>query len=470
MTRRELLKYGLYSGVAAGLLLSQRCVSKTPQTKTNVLFIAIDDLRPELGCYGQKHIHSPNIDRFASRAIRFDRAYCQAPACGPSRSSLLSGIHPNPRNANIWNIDKFAPNVVTLPQAFREAGYYTISNSKIFHGPEQAAERSWSETPTGHDNHLDFFDPASKNFINPRNKRGPFFEAPDVPNETYLDGQTCAKSLKDLRRLTKMEQPFFLAVGFVRPHLPFYAPQKYWDLYDEDTITIADNRYPPKNKPAQLKGIYEFNSYHYRGFAYNSKQFHRKARHGYYACVSYIDSLVGRLLDELDRLNIRDNTTVVLWGDHGWQLGEHNYWSKANLLDRSTRLPLIISPPGGMKGTSTNALVELVDIYPTLLQMAGIEKPDHLTGVSLVPLLKNPEMDWKDATFSWWKNGRTIHTSQHTYTEWIKDDQVVGRMLFDHKTDPQENINIADLPENENLVKQLSRQLKQGFKQALPKN
>ena len=425
----------------------------------NVLFISIDDLRPELGCYGRNHIHSPNIDRLAAEGVRFDRAFCQAPVCGPSRSSLLSGIHPDPRTANIWNIDQFAPNILTLPQAFRRAGYHTIANSKIFHGPKQAAGRSWSETPTGHEHHLDMFDPASKKFINPLRGRGPFFEAPDVSDETYLDGQTCAKSLKDLRRLAKMDQPFFLAVGFVRPHLPFYAPKKYWDMYDRQEIALAENRGPIKNKPAQLHPSGEYGSYHDRGVVYNSDEFHRISRHGYYACVSYVDALVGKLLDELERLELSDKTIVVLWGDHGWLLGEHDFWAKANLLHDSLHLPLIFRVPGVEGNKATAGLVGLVDIYPTLLELTGIEKPDHLTGVSLVPLLKNPTLPWKETALSWWRNGRTVHTSSYTYTEWIKEGQVVGRMLFDRVNDPRENVNVAGLPENKPLVERLHRML-----------
>ena len=223
-------------GLAFGTILNAQ------DNRPNVLFISIDDLRPELGCYENRHIQSPNIDTFAKQGIVFERAYCQVPVCGPSRASLLTGIRPDKKTCNNWDADKYAPNAVTLPQAFREAGYHTISNSKIFHAPEQAAKRSWSEAPTSADHHADFFDPDSKNFVN-NPEHGPFFEGPDVPDETYVDGQTCAKSLKDLRRLAKMDKPFFLGVGFIRPHLPFYAPKEYWDMYSREDIAIAENRF-----------------------------------------------------------------------------------------------------------------------------------------------------------------------------------------------------------------------------------
>ena len=432
--------------------------------RPNVLFIAIDDLRPELGCYGSTHIQSPHIDALARRGIVFERAYCQIPVCGPSRASLLTGIRPDNRTCNIWDADKFAPNAVTLPQAFREAGYHTISNSKIFHGPEQAAGRSWSETPTGHDNHMDFFDPESKNFINQR-KRGPFFEAADVAEEKYVDGQACAKSMKDLRRLAKMGKPFFLGVGFIRPHLPFYAPKKYWNMYSREDIAIAENRFRPKNAPHSLRASGEVHSYHDRDIKYNSLEFHRIARHGYYACVSYVDALVGKLLATLDELKLRDNTIVVIWGDHGWHLGEHNFWAKANLLHNATRVPLIISAPGFQTEIRTDGIVELVDIYPTLCELAGIQPPKHLEGTSMVPLMNDPKRQWKKAAFTRHGNGIAVTTSEFTYTEYGNNAQ---RMLYDRKKDSSENENVAEAEEYKETAKQLSNLLSGKREKAQP--
>ena len=431
--------------------------------RPNILFISIDDLRPELGCYGSTHIQSPNIDAFAKQAIVFERAYCQVPVCGPSRASLLTGIRPDQRTCNSWDADKFAPNAVTLPQAFREAGYHTISNSKIFHGPEQAAKRSWSEAPTGHHNHMDFFDPATKQFM--KGKRGPFFEAADVPDEKYVDGQTCTKSLNDLKRLAKMDKPFFLGVGFIRPHLPFYAPRKYWDLYRQEDIAIAENRFKPKNAPNALRGSREVHYYHDRKIEYNSLEFHTTARHGYYACVSYVDALVGKILATLDELKLRDNTIVVIWGDHGWHLGEHNMWAKTNLLHNATRVPLIISAPGFRKETRTDGIVELVDLYPTLCELAGIKLPEHLDGTSMVPLMTDPKRQWKKAAFTRHGNGHTVTTGDYTYTEYSDKAQ---RMLYDRKQDPAENENVAEAEAYKETVKQLSKLLSAGPKKAKP--
>ncbi len=430
--------------------------------RPNVLFIAVDDLRPELGCYGADPIKSPNIDRLASQGILFNRAYCQAPHCGPSRASLLTGVHTRNHDL-VMSPEEMAPHAVTLPGAFRQAGYHTVGNGKIFHHHLQAAELSWSEPPFSRvngpqeNNHLTFHDKASADFILKKNGRGPFYEAPDVPDNQYIDGQTCDKTLRDMRRLAHMDQPFFLACGFVRPHLPFYAPKKYWDLYDRDTIEVALNRFKPKNAPPSLRGSGEFGSYHDRDIAYNSTAFHKTARHGYYACVSYADALVGRLLAELDRLALTDNTIVVLWGDHGWNLGEHNFWSKHNLLHNSTHAPLIIRAPGFKQNVKTDGIVELIDIYPTLRELTGIVPPPHLEGRSMVPLLRDPKQKGKRAAFTKWRDGLAVTTRDYTYTEY--GDKV--RMLFDRSKDPDENVNVAGQAEYRDTVTKLSELLSQ---------
>ena len=415
--------------------------------KPNVLFIAIDDLRPELGCYGAKHIHSPHMDRLASEGVLFSRAYCQAPHCGPSRSSLLTGIRAR-RPALHMNVSELAPGTMTLPEAFRRAGYYTMCNGKITHQLDDMAEQSWSEPPFSlvngekENNHLTWHDPESAGYILEKNQRGPFFESPEAPDNTYIDGQTCEKTIRDLRSLAGREQPFFMACGFVRPHLPFYAPRKYWDLYDREHIEIAGNRCRPEDAPEALKGSGEFGSYHNRDIEYNSLEFHRIARHGYYACVSYADALVGRLLNTLDVLGLRENTIVVLWGDHGWNLGEHSFWSKHNLLHTSKNAPLIISAPGYSRGAKNHGIVELTDLYPTLCKLAGIDPPEHLEGISLVPLLRNPEKEGKEAAYTFWREGASVTTRDFSYTEYDNGEH----MLFDLRTDPAENINVAGSP------------------------
>jgi iduronate 2-sulfatase len=266
--------------------------------KPNVLFLAIDDLRPELKCYGSSQVNTPNIDKLASEGITFSRAYCQVPVCGASRASLLTGILPTSQRFLNFSTkaETDAPNAVTLPEAFKNAGYTTISNGKIFHHKDDCEKRSWSEPAWRPENsYRQSFDPETTRRLSKR-KRGRIFESPDVPENSYPDGKIADKTIKDLQMLKKKGKPFFLACGFVRPHLPFYAPKKYWDLYKREEIKIADNRYRPENAPEALRGSGEFRSYHLADFEVNSVPFHRMMRHGYKASVSYVDKLVGDVL------------------------------------------------------------------------------------------------------------------------------------------------------------------------------
>jgi len=437
--------------------------------KPNILFIAIDDLRPELGCYGAEHIVSPNIDQLASKGVLFKRAYCQAPHCAPSRTSLLSGVHTREYDGIPMKPKQLAPGKDTLPATLRKAGYYTIGNGKIYHQREDNAEQSWSEAPFSlvngpkENNHMTFHDKDSAKFIGGRRNRGPFYEIADVGDNAYIDGQTCEKTIMDMRRLAKMDQPFFLACGFVRPHLPFYAPKKYWDLYDREKITLADYRKRPKNAPKSLKGSGEIHSYHDRGIKYNSEQFHKIARHGYYACVSYADALVGKLLAELDSLNLREDTIVIVWGDHGWNLGENDFWGKHTLLETSTRAPLIISAPGFKKNVTTDSIVELLDLYPTLCELTGIEAPEHLEGKSMVGLLRDPQSPGKKLAYTKWREGLAVNTEDFAYTQYSNGQH----MLYDHRNDPDENVNVADHPDYRKTVEQLKKLVNKGWKKNL---
>ncbi len=435
--------------------------AKPSGERPNVLFIAIDDLRPELGCYGADYIKSPNIDRIAAQGVLFNRVFCQAPHCAPSRSSLLSGVDTRGFDGIAMKPEELAPGKPTLPATFRNAGYRTIGNGKIYHQREDDAANSWSEPPFSlvngpeENNHLTFHDPESAKFTGGKRNRGPFFEAPDVQDNTYIDGQTCEKTISDLKRLAETDEPFFLACGFVRPHLPFYAPKKYWDLYDRDEIVLAGNRSRPKDAPRALEGSGEVHSYGDRGIEYNSDEFHAIARHGYYACVSYSDALVGRLMATLDELGLRENTIVVVWGDHGWELGEHDFWGKQNLLWKSIRVPLIISAPGFQSNAKADGTVELIDLYPTLCEMAGIAAPAHLEGKSMVPLLKDPDHEGKEAAFTKWRGGLTAVTKDFTYTEYNNGEQ----MLYDLTKDPEENTNVAANPEYADALRKMKELL-----------
>ena len=279
--------------------------------------------------------------------------YCQVPVCGASRASLMTGILPTARRFRSYKTraDQDVPNATSLPQTLKDAGYTTISNGKIFHHRGDCDERSWSEPAWRPEiDHLHSHDPETARRLSKR-KRGRIYESPDVPDDAYLDGHVAQKTIHDLRRLKQAGKPFFLACGFIRPHMPFYAPKKYWDLYERDKIEIADNRYRPKGAPKELRGSGEYASYHRADFKVNSDAWHRMMRHGYLACTSYVDKLTGDILAELERLGLADNTIVVIWGDHGWHLGEHNFWGKHNTMHLSTRVPLIVKVPGKEGGS-----------------------------------------------------------------------------------------------------------------------
>ncbi|MCH7227111.1 sulfatase [Haloferula sp. A504] len=314
----------------------------------NVLFIAIDDLRPELGCYGSPQVQTPHIDRFAAEALRFDRAYCQVPICMGSRACLMTGILPTAtRFVGACHVEKDTPGVATLPEVFRKAGYATVSNGKIFHHTDDTAERSWSEKPWKPGmSHMQSHDPETTRRLSKSKQRGRIFEGPEVADDAYPDGLVARKTIEDLRRFKEQGKPFFLACGFIRPHLPFYAPKRYWDLYDREKIEIAGNRHRPQGAPKALRGSREFSSYHLADYEVNSGAWHRMMRHGYYASTSYVDKLTGDVLAELDQLGLAEETVVVIWGDHGWHLGEHDFWGKHNTMHLATRVPLIIRVPG----------------------------------------------------------------------------------------------------------------------------
>ncbi|MEQ8849173.1 sulfatase [Botrimarina sp.] len=431
----------------------------TPSNRLNVLFIAIDDLRPELGCYGADHVVSPNLDRLAVEGVRFNNAYCQFPVCGPSRASLLSGLYATSSRFldNNVLVQREAAGCRTLPGAFKKAGYHTVSNGKIFHAADDTVGSSWSEPPFNlvtsprDNNHATPHDPESKQYVGGLKQRGPFFESPDVPDGTYIDGQVCEKTIDDLKRLAGGEAPFFLACGFVRPHLPFYAPQRYWDLYPASRIDIAQNRSAPVNAPRELRSGSEIRTYHDRGVEYNSDEFHRVARRGYYACVSYVDALVGRLMDTLDDLGIRDRTVVVLWGDHGWQLGEHDFWGKHTLLRNSLRSPLIVSAPGYTPDAEVDGIVELIDLYPTLCELTGVPAPGHLQGKSFVPLMADPTLPGKAAAYMRNTRGAAIVTPESLYAEYDSG----AEMLFDHRNDLDEDVNVVSQPERAETVSRM---------------
>ena len=446
--------------------------------KHNVLFIPVDDLRPQLRCYGRRQMVTPHIDQLAAGGIIFTQAYCQVPVCGATRASLLTGVRPN-RNRFVtyaaW-ADEDLPGALTLPQHFREHGYTTSTVGKVFHHRTDAAERSWSGGPWvppmrskgGWRNYL-----LEENIAiyQENDGRGPPFESADCPDDAYFDGQIADYGIEELNRLSEAEDPFFLAVGFIKPHLPFNAPESYWDLYKSDDVNLAANPFRPSGAPDEAMHNWgELRTY----FSVPPEGplpegMDRRLVHGYYAATSYMDAQVGRLLAELDRLGLRENTIVVLWGDHGWQLGEHSLWCKHCNFDTSLNAPLIVSAPDIAGGRQSGALVEFVDVYPTLCELAGLPTPDHLEGTSFAPLMDDPTRPWKKAAFSRYIAGDSIRTEQHLYTEWTDDEgNTTARMLYDHTADPDENENIAESPESADLVLQLHGMLNQGWEAVRP--
>ena len=283
-----------------------------------------------------------------------------------------------------------------------------------------------------------------------------------MPDNTFADGLIAERSIADLRRLSRMDKPFFLAVGFLKPHLPFVAPKKYWDLYDRQSIQLPDNYYRPQDAPAvSLHTSGELRSYaHVPAKGPVSNEMARDLIHGYYACVSYTDALVGRVLEELRRLDLESNTIIVLWGDHGWNLAEHTLWCKHSCYETSMRAPLIVVAPGIEGGKSTKGLTEFIDIYPTLCELAGIAVPQHVVGQSLVPLLKDPQRRWKEAAIGRYRTGDTIRTDTMRFTEFSNAKEVTARMLYDHQKDADENVNVAEQESYSEQVEALTKKLR----------
>lgn len=464
-------------------------------TRLNVLFIAVDDLRPELGCYGAPAVLTPNIDRLAETGLLFNRAYCQQAFCSPSRASLLTGRRPDTTRVYDLTTDFRAalPDVATLPQYFDRHGYHSQGMGKIFHNKQDDAA-SWSVPHWDAQTENPIYGPEGRRAARQRRMnaraqgkpwrwedgvKGPAWEAPDVPDNALPDGITTDRAIAVLGEMR--ERPFFLAVGYHKPHLPFVAPKKYWDLYSESEFELADNSGLGKDVPLAAMNDWETELRGYIGIPEEGtiqEAAARKLVQGYHAAVSYVDAQVGRLLDALDRLGLRENTIVLLWGDHGWHFGDHGLWGKNTNFENATRVPMIVSVPGRAAGVKTDALVELVDIYPTLVELCGLPEPAGLEGVSFGPLLDDPGRPWKKAVFSQQPReipdkgagmGRTIRTARYRYTEWVvPNTDYYERELYDYDKDPSEMENLVAKPEYAAIAAELAARLRAGWKHALP--
>ncbi|MDA0284441.1 MAG: sulfatase, partial [Planctomycetota bacterium] len=409
-------------------------------------------LLPELACYGKPHIQSPNIDRLAASGVLFERAYCMVPTCGASRASLMTGIRPARSRfvSYLARADQHAPGVTTFNTQFRKNGYYTVSLGKVFHHATDNA-KGWSE-PAWRPNDIPWYQSPENHELHTRRQkqgsrnRGPAWESAEVPDNAYADGVIADRAIADLRRLNEREEPFFLAVGFLKPHLPFIAPRKYWELYDHEKIQLLENYHVPIDAPKEsIHSSGEMRAY--AGIPAKGPVSEETARHlihGYYACVSYADAQIGKLLDELDRLEISDNTIVVLWGDHGWNLGEHTLWCKHSCYETSMQIPLVVRAPGIKGGQRRSGLIESIDLYPSLCELAGLPLPDHLQGRSFATLMKVADSDWKSAAVGRFQNGDTIRTDAFRFTEYTdKNGKRTSQMLYDHNANPHETVNVV---------------------------
>jgi arylsulfatase A-like enzyme len=453
------------------------------QKPPNVLFIAIDDLRPDLGCYGQSFVHSPNIDRLAEKSFVFRHHYVSVPTCGASRHSLLTGMRPSQRKHLRNDVSRvllsrsgpLPPS--SPPETFihhlRRNGYYTVGIGKISHAPggrayakEKEPESDSLELPNSWDEMLldagkwgddwgAFFAYANGKNRYYYQKQVKPYEAADVADEGYPDGLTANLAMQKLQDLSQQEQPFFLGVGFFKPHLPFTAPQKYWDLYEESDIPLSPVPDLPQGvHPASLHQSGELNQYalgeEKAGLDHNlSAPYARKLRHAYYACVSYVDAQVGKVLTELERLGLSENTVVVLWSDHGWHLGDHRVWGKHTVFEASLRSPLIIKIPGEEnRARMVEKVVSSVDLYPTLMDLTQQQMPHETDGRSMVPLMLKPqEAEWEQAAYSYFGRRISLRTGYYRFSRYFRQEGP-NVELFDHRQDPHEQHNlVAEEPE-----------------------
>jgi iduronate 2-sulfatase len=489
--------------VALAALSGQSAAQTEPATspvkeenRPNILFIAVDDLKPILGCYGDELAITPNLDRLAEKGLLFEKAYCQVAVCNPSRASLMTGQRPD--KLGVWTLPihfrEAKPLAVTMPQWFRQHGYTAVGHGKIYHNPTPDPQ-SWSE-PVRRPSGLPYQYPEGTREVvraameklpaNDRRKnnlRGPCTSAPDLPDDQLLDGAQTNMAIKDLRRLGKQDKPFFLAMGYIRPHLAFVAPKKYWDLYDPASMPVLANEKPNPDTPQySLHNNSEFS--HYVDLIDMPKpwddeplsdEMARKMLHGYHACVSYVDAQIGRLLDALEEEGLAGNTIVVLWSDHGYKLGNYRGCGKMTNYEIDTRVPMMISAPGMITGemptagAKTGEVAELLDLFPTLCELTGIDAPDFLDGESLVPLLKDPTASVHEGAISQYHRrnsgdevmGYAIRTKTHRLVEWrsFSTGEVVAEELYDHRSDPKEKQNIAADDSSSELIDELTDSL-----------
>lgn len=461
-TRRQFLRFGALAGAAAlgGCTLGRAASAGTQPAgkpdRPNVLFIAVDDLRHDCGCWGHPLVRTPNIDRLAATGMRFDRSYCQHSICNPSRSSFLTGLRPGTTgiHGNRTPLRSKLPDAVTLPQHFRNNGYVTARLGKIFHGGFDD-ERSWDvstdfrPTPIGHKG-------------DGRNLTGGTlkwcaWKAAEGADEDQPDGQVAAEAVRLLGQTR--DKPLFLAVGFHKPHDPFIAPKKYFEPYPMQAITLP----PPAPEGAEPAPGPDRGGGFAKAFDAFTDRERREFTRAYYACTTFMDAQLGKVLDALDRLGLAEKTIVVFLSDHGYHLGERGWWNKNTLFELSCRSPLIVRAPGvTAPGKPTQRLVEFIDVFPTLTDLCGLGNPKGLAGTSFVPTLRDPDRAVKNAAFTEVSRGKymgySVRTERWRYTEW--DSGKRGAELYDHNADPNEWRNLADDPAHAAVRADLAKRLR----------
>lgn len=490
--------------VLAGIFIPQTALSAQ---ELNVLFIPVDDLKPLLGAYGDTLVKTPNIDRLAKSGTVFLNTSCQQAICGPSRASLLTGMYPD--QTQVWDLRTkmrdINPDIVTIPQYFKAQGYTTAGVGKTFDSRcvdngKFMDKPSWS---------IPYLKVKAKKYANPEVNAAwekakklvegqqfkvnymrtkaisdlggplcrPSTESMDVPDETYFDGAHARAGVQLLEQLANEAQPFFLSVGFSKPHLPFVAPKKYWDMYDPNTIPLASFTGQAENSPeiaykgSNLGEISAYSDIPNEGPLSKDKQI--ELLHGYMAATTYVDAQVGLLLDALKALGIEDNTLVILWGDHGFHLGDHGLWTKHTNFEQAVRSPLIISAPQGLSPNSSNSPTEFVDIFPTLCELTKLEIPSHLPGKSLVPIMKDPSTSIRFAALSQYprgyrRMGYTLRSERFRYVKWMninykkgeREGKLIATELYDYENDPLETVNLSKNPDYTAVVDSFETEFK----------
>ena len=464
--RRDFVKYSL-GGISASVLSSPLAgcaavASSSNKAKKNVLFIIVEDLKNIMGCYGNPLVQTPNLDRLGKKGVIFDRAYCQYPVCNPSRTSFLTGLRPDTTqildNKVPWRQN--VKNHTTLPKLFRDNGYHTIGMGKIFHGSKGHDDQlAWDER-------LNFSHTKIGKQGESRNMTGGKIKwcrwlAAEGTDDDQPDGQMAAKAVQMLKQ--RRDKPFFMALGFHKPHDPFEAPKKYFDMYPLDKLmppVLPHDRSPEKE---YIIGT-DWARIMREEFTLQDR---REFLRSYYACTSFADAQIGRVLDEMDRQNLWKDTAVLFVGDHGYNLGEYDWWNKAVLFEDSARVPMIAVVDGQARAnTRCDQFVELVDLYPTFADLCGLKAPSNLEGLSFLPLLSQPGKPWKTTAYTQVQRGdiagKSVRTKRWRYNEWTQDGQVLYIELFDHASDPQEYRNLAEMEDFKDTCQELGKLLKTG--------